>query len=214
MPSSTETSRISPSSATKVFPPGPKTSLLTAITYRPGRDPLAFFSNLTQQYGDIAYLRMGGEHLFIANDPAVIRDVLVTHNQNFHKSRGLERIKILLGEGLLTSEDAFHLRQRRLIQPAFHRDRIAAYASTMVAYADRVRRGWTPGATLDVAREMSRLTLLIVGKTLFDADVESQARDVGEAMSGMVSVLSGRSSPPYLYVYEPSRERVRTRACP
>jgi cytochrome P450 len=129
---------------------------------------------------------MGGEHLFVANDPAVIRDVLVTHNQNFHKSRGLERIKILLGEGLLTSEDAFHLRQRRLMQPAFHRDRIAAYASTMVAYADRVRRGWTPGAMLDVAREMSRLTLLIVGKTLFDTDVESQARDVGEAMSGLM----------------------------
>ncbi len=186
MPSNTETSRISPSSATRGFPPGPKTSFLNTIIYRPGRDPLTFFSNLTQQYGDLAYMRMGGEHLFIANDPAVIRDVLVTHNQNFHKSRGLERIKILLGEGLLTSEDAFHLRQRRLIQPAFHRERIAAYASTMVAYADRVRRGWTPGASLDMAREMSRLTLLIVGKTLFDADVESQARDVGEAMSGMM----------------------------
>ena len=145
-----------------------------------------FFSNMAQQYGDLAYLRMAGEHLFVASNPAVIRDVLVTHNQNFHKSRGLERIKILLGEGLLTSEDAFHLRQRRLMQPAFHRERIAAYASTMVSYADRVRRAWTPGTTLDVAREMSRLTLLIVGKTLFDADVESQARDVGEAMSGLM----------------------------
>lgn len=129
---------------------------------------------------------MAREHLFIASDPTVIRDVLVTHNQNFHKSRGLERVKILLGEGLLTSEDAFHLRQRRLMQPAFHRERIAAYASTMVAYGDRVRRGWTPGATIDIAAEMSRLTLLIVGKTLFDADVESQARDVGEAMSGLM----------------------------
>jgi cytochrome P450 len=91
---------------------------------------------------------MGGEHLFIASDPAVIRDVLVTHNQNFHKSRGLERTKRVLGEGLLTSEDAFHLRQRRLIQPAFHRERIAAYAATMVAYADRVRSSWTHGATI------------------------------------------------------------------
>jgi len=145
-----------------------------------------FFSNLARQYGDLAYMRMTGEHLFVASNPAVIRDVLITHNQNFHKSRGLERIKILLGEGLLTSEDAFHLRQRRLMQPAFHRERIAAYASTMVGYADRVRRAWTPGTTLDVAREMSRLTLLIVGKTLFDADVESQARDVGEAMSGLM----------------------------
>jgi len=186
MPSSTETSRTLPSSATRTLPPGPKTSFLSILTYRPGRHPLKFFSDLARQYGDLAYLQMGGEHLFLASDPAVIRDVLVTHNQNFHKSRGLERIKILLGEGLLTSEDAFHLRQRRLIQPAFHRDRVAAYASTMVSYADRVRNGWTEGATLDVAREMSRLTLLIVGKTLFDTDVESQARDVGDAMSGLM----------------------------
>ena len=186
MPSNTETSRISPSSATKVLPPGPKATFLDTFIYRPGRDPLMFFSNMARQYGDLAYLRMAGEHLFVASNPAVIRDVLVTHNQNFHKSRGLERIKILLGEGLLTSEDAFHLRQRRLMQPAFHRERIAAYASTMVAYGDRLRRAWTPGATLDVALEMSRLTLLIVGKTLFDADVESQARDVGEAMSGLM----------------------------
>ncbi len=129
---------------------------------------------------------MGGEHLFIASDPAVIRDVLVTHNQNFHKSRGLERTKRVLGEGLLTSEDAFHLRQRRLIQPAFHRERIAAYATTMVEYANRIRSGWANGATLDVASEMSRLTLLIVGKTLFDADVEAQAREIGDAMTGLM----------------------------
>jgi cytochrome P450 len=187
MPSSTATSRTSPSSATRTFPPGPKTSFLNSIVYRPGRDPLKFFSNLAQQYGDLVYLRMAREHLFVASDPAAIRDVLVTHNQNFHKSRGLERIKILLGEGLLTSEGAFHLRQRRLMQPAFHRDRVAAYASTMVSYADRVRRGWTSGTTIDVAREMSRLTLLIVGKTLFDTDVESQARDVGDAMSGLMN---------------------------
>jgi cytochrome P450 len=187
MRSNTGTSRTSPSSATRTFPPGPKTSFLSTFTYRPGRDPLQFFSNLAREYGDLAYLRMGGEHLFIASDPAVIRDVLVTHNKNFHKSRGLERIKILLGEGLLTSEDAVHLRQRRLMQPAFHRDRVAAYASTMVSYADRVRSGWSEGTTLDVAREMSRLTLLIVGKTLFDTDVESQARDVGDAMSGLMN---------------------------
>src|ERR1700752_4944410 len=187
MPSSTETSRTSPSSATRTFPPGPKLSLLNSIVYRPGRDPLQFFSNLAREYGDVAYLRMANEHLFIVSDPAVIKDVLVTHNQNFHKSRGLERVKVLLGEGLLTSEDAFHLRQRRLMQPAFHRDRIAAYAATMVSYGDRLRNRWTDGATLDIAHEMSRLTLLIVGKTLFDTDVESQARDVGEAMTALMN---------------------------
>ncbi len=187
MPSSTETSRTSRSSATRTSPPGPKVSLLNSIVYRPGRDPLQFFAGLAREYGDLAYLRMANEHLFVASDPAVIKDVLVTHNQNFHKSRGLERVKVLLGEGLLTSEDAFHLRQRRLMQPAFHRDRVAAYAATMVSHADRLRGGWADGATFDMAREMSRLTLLIVGKTLFDADVEAQARDVGEAMSGLMN---------------------------
>jgi cytochrome P450 len=186
MRSSTEPSRTSPSSATRTFPPGPKLSLFSALTYGPGREPLSFFSNLAREYGDVVYLRTGGEHLFIASDPAVIRDVLVTRNQNFHKSRGLERVKVLLGEGLLTSEDAVHLRQRRLMQPAFHRERIAAYASTMVSYADRVRGGWSNGVAVDMARDMSRLTLLIVGKTLFGTDVEAQARDVGEAMSGLM----------------------------
>ena len=168
------------------FPPGPRLSLLNTITYRPGRNPLEFFSGLARTYGDLAYVRMGGEHLFIASDPAVIKDVLVTHNQRFHKSRGLERTKRLLGEGLLTSEDGFHLRQRRLIQPAFHRERIAGYAATMAAFADRVRNEWSSGATLDVAREMSRLTLLIAGKTLFDVDVDAHAREIGDAMTGLM----------------------------
>src|SRR5258705_8799378 len=187
MPSSTETSRTSPSSATRRLPPGPKRSLLTSIVYRPGRDPLQFFANLAREYGDVACLRMANEHLYIVSDPAVIKDVLVTHNQNFHKSRGLERIKILLGEGLLTSEDAFHLRQRRLMQPAFHRDRIAAYARTMVSYGDRLRDSWTDGATFDMAREMSHLRLLIVGKTLFDTDVEAQPRGGGGATTGRLN---------------------------
>src|SRR5919106_6546050 len=124
------------------YPPGPAASLLTAIAYRPGRDPLAFFTNLARTYGDIAYVRMAGEHLFLVSDPRHVRDVFVTNQRNFLKGRGLERARRVLGEGLLTSEGAVHVRQRRLIQPAFHRDRIASYATVMTAYADRVQRGW------------------------------------------------------------------------
>src|SRR5262249_19008681 len=79
-----------------------------------------------------------------------------------------------------------HLRQRRLMQPAFHRERISGYASVMTEYADRVQRGWHDGATIDTAQEMNRLTLLIVGKTLFDADVESHARNVGAALTAVM----------------------------
>ena len=169
--------------------PGPKPSLLRSIVYFPGRDPLAFFSNLARDYGDVVSYKMAGEHLFLVGDPQHIKDILVTHNKNFMKGRGLQRSKRLLGEGLLTSEGAAHLRQRRLMQPAFHRDRIAGYGRTMVGYADQLRSGWADGATLDIAREMNRLTLNIVGKTLFDADVESQAVEVGEALTGVMDTF-------------------------
>ena len=173
-----------PSAATA---PGPRLSLVASLIYRPGGgNPLDFFANLARTYGDVSSYRMAGEQLFLVNDPRLIRDILVTHNRNFTKSRGLERSKRLLGQGLLTSEGAMHLRQRRLVQPAFHRDRIAGFGDLMVGYADLMRNAWTDGAVLDVAREMNRLTLAIVGRTLFDVDVESQAAAVGEALTAVL----------------------------
>jgi cytochrome P450 len=163
--------------------------MLGSLVYLPGRDPIAFFTNLARTYGDIVSYRMAGEQMFFVNDAQHIKDILVTHNKRFMKGRGLQRAKRILGEGLLTSEGAMHLRQRRLMQPSFHRDRIAAYGATMVVYADRLRSGWVDGATLDMAREMNRLTLSIVGKTLFDADVESQAMEVGDALTGVMDTF-------------------------
>ncbi len=170
-------------------PRGPKPSLLQSLVYRPGRNPLVFFSNLASSYGDLATVRLGGERVFLVSDPLVVKDILVTSNRNFTKSRGLERTKRVLGNGLLTSEGAVHLRQRRLMQPAFHHSRIAGYGDTMVTYADRMRRGWVDGATVDIAREMNRLTLSIVGKTLFNVDVEQQAAAVGEALTSVMDTF-------------------------
>src|SRR5438128_2639479 len=118
------------------LPPGPRRALIGTLLM-PGRDPLALFANLARTYGDVVHFKMGGERVFFINHPQYIRDVLMTHQKNFTKSRGLERAKKLLGEGLLTSEGSAHLQQRRLLQPSFHRERIAAYASVMVAHADR-----------------------------------------------------------------------------
>src|SRR6476659_6333018 len=129
-------------------PPGPKLGPIDQLIYRPGRNPLEFFTNLARTYGDLAAYRMGGEQVFFVNSPQYVRDILVTHNRIFMKGSGLQRTNRLLGEGLLTSEDPIHLRQRRLMQPAFHRERIAGYGGTMVAYADRMRQEWQDGATL------------------------------------------------------------------
>jgi cytochrome P450 len=172
--------------STSTAPPGPKLGPLNQLMYRPGRNPLEFFTNLGRTYGDLAAYRMGGEQVFFVNTPQYVRDVLVTNNRNFIKGRGLQRTKRLLGEGLLTSEDPIHLRQRRLMQPAFHRERIAAYGDTMVAYAGRMRQEWRDGAVLDIAQEMMRLTLSIAGKTLLDVDVEQQAADVGTALTAVM----------------------------
>jgi cytochrome P450 len=170
------------------LPPGPRGPLIGGLI-NPGRDPLAFLTRLARTYGDVAYFRLGSERAFFINHPQHIRDVLVTHDRNFTKSRGLERAKKLLGEGLLTSEGAAHMRQRRLLQPAFHRDRIDAYASVMVEHADRMRQRWTAGAEMDVSREMMRLTLSIVGKTLFDSDVESKADEIGTAVTRVLETF-------------------------
>jgi cytochrome P450 len=147
------------------------------------RDPVAFLTGLTRDYGDIARVPLGAETLYLFNRPDLIRDVLVTNHRNFHKGRGLERAKLLLGLGLLTSEGEFHLRQRRLAQPAFHRQRVAAYGATMARYAAARRDRWTDGMVIDAHQEMMALALAIVGQTLFDADVEHEAAEIGEALA-------------------------------
>src|SRR5574339_1095927 len=103
------------------------------------RDPTKLLTTLARRHGDIVHFMLGPQDIYLLNHPDYIRDVLVTHNRNFMKGEGLQRAKRLLGEGLLTSEGEFHLRQRRLAQPAFHRQRIAGYGTTMVDYAARMR---------------------------------------------------------------------------
>ncbi len=172
------------------YPPGPRQMIPLSglLAYRKG--PLPFFQNLAAQYGDISYFRLGPQEAFFLNHPDYIKDVLITNHQRFHKGLALQRAKRLLGEGLLTSEDEFHRRQKRLAQPAFHRARIASYAGVMTDYALQTRARWHDGDKVDVSEEMMRLTLGIVGKTLFDADVVSDAKEVGEAMTVVMDLFN------------------------
>lgn len=174
----------------KRYPPGPRQIIPFSglLAYRKG--PLPFFQNLAAQYGDISYFRLGPQEAFFLNHPDYIKDVLVTNHPRFHKGLALQRAKRLLGEGLLTSEDEVHRRQRRLAQPAFHRSRIASYASVMTAYGLQTSARWRDGDTLDMSAEMMQLTLGIVGKTLFDADVVSDAQEVGEAMTVVMDLFN------------------------
>src|SRR5580658_9477910 len=147
------------------------------------RNPPQFLQSLLRDHGDLVHYRLGPQDIYLVSNPDWIKDILVTNQTNFTKSRFLERAKALLGEGLLTSEGEFHRRQRRLVQPAFHRDRLIGYASAMVECTAHQRELWTDGAELDMSREMARLTLAVVAKTLFNADVTSEADNIGAALT-------------------------------
>jgi cytochrome P450 len=179
--------------AAAVYPPGPNRTTPGArlrgyFAFR--RDPLNFLTRLAREHGDIVHFIVGAQHAYLLNHPDLIRDVLVNQPDHFHKGRALQRSKRLLGEGLLTSEGEHHRRQRRLAQPAFHKKRIESYGAVMVDYAARHIARWRDGETRDIAHEMMRLTLAIVGKTLFNADVESDADDIGGALSEIMELFN------------------------
>jgi cytochrome P450 len=159
------------------------------------RDPLGTVLSIARDFGDLAYVRLGPFDVYIVSHPDDIRDVLVTNNRAYMKGRGLQEAKRVLGDGLLTSEGQFHRRQRHLIQPLFHHSRIDAYGAAIVEDALRLTERWPDGGALNVHSEMMRLTLVIVGKTLFGADVEGRAADVGEALTDVLSMFQRVSNP-------------------
>jgi cytochrome P450 len=198
-----------------VLPPGPKPVFPFEQLIRLRRNPIKFITQMTREYGDIVRINFGPQMVIILNDPEYIKDVFVTNQKSFKKGRGLERAKGVLGEGLLTAEGEFHLRQRRLAQPAFHKQRVASYADVMVQYAERSGNRWHAGEKLDIAEEMMRLTMAIVGKTLFDADVENEATEVGDALTAMMKVFNLMTLPFAEYIEKlpiPSLKRARAGA--
>ena len=170
-------------------PPSQKASLISGHLRGFWRDRIGFLMRQAN-LGDVTYFRIGPQDAYLINHPDHIRDMLVVSADKFIKGRALQRAKVLLGEGLLTNEGMAHLRQRRMIQPAFHRARIAEYARSMVEYADNMAAGWHDGDLLDIDREMMHLTLQIVGKTLFNADIGSEANDIGLAMTTLVETFN------------------------
>ena len=169
--------------ADTLSPPGPRARFPGHMMVEFLRRRLPFMVESAAKYGDIVFFKVGNERIYLFSHPDLIRDVLVTNQKNFVKSRALVRAKRVLGEGLLTSEGEFHLRQRRLAQPAFHRDRIATYGRSMVDYAARTSSRWRDSEQLDIHDEMMKLTLAIVARTLFSADVEKEATEIGEALT-------------------------------
>ncbi len=199
------------------FPPGPPdvghSKIEQFLTYRRFlKDPLARVTRWMADYGDIIHYKTGGRHQYMTANPDMIREVLVRQSHIFIKGpdytnekTGLARF---MGRGLVTSNGDFWKRQRRLVQPAFHTQRITAYADTMVDYTRERMAHWRDGQALDVDKEMMLLTLMIVGRTLFDADASTTANQVKKAVD-VVQKASNTAN--LLPAWVPTPLRIRSR---
>ena len=156
-----------------------------------------FIRNLSklQSFKDIVHVKLGISDFYLITNPDLIKEVLVTRQRDFIKGEFLQRTKKVFGEGLLTSEGNFHHRERRLVQPAFHHDHIESYAKIMVSYADQVTSEWEDMEVLDIHSEMERLTMRIVAKCLFNADLESESKTLPKDLTLMIDYFSRLSSP-------------------
>ena len=162
-------------------PPGPRSSVPGQIALLMSRDPLSFLTAVAARYGDLTHFSVGAEQIYVVAHPDLVRELLVVNQRSLSKGTGLQRVKSILGEGLLTSEGPLHLRQRRLIQPAFGRDHIARYGEVMCEVARARRDGWREG-DIDALDEMMRITLSVVGRTLFGTDLTGESAELGSAV--------------------------------
>ncbi len=177
------------------LPPGPAPLPVigNALAFR--TDPLRFFQQLQRTYGNMATVYIGRVPIVLLFKPEYVRYLLVEHprifnNRPFTQGSGGSSDGIL-DEGLLTIDGEAHRQQRRAVQPAFHKKRVEGYADSMVQYAQELVKTWHAGDVVDVSRAMQELTLRIVGKCLFNIDLNTQLSDLGVAFDGVIGTQPG-----------------------
>ena len=174
------------------FPAGLKLNLplyLSRRFFRVG-NPILLFEHLTRVYGKMAHYRVGPSDIVLVSEPEFIREILVVQAQSFIKERTQKRMKILLGEGLITSDGEVHRRQRRIAAPAFHRQRIQAYGLVMVERAVAMREAWREGVEIDVSAEMMRLSLEVVARTLFAQEVTEDILSINHEVNAIMKLYN------------------------
>ncbi len=177
---------------TLTLPPGPRGSFLWGSLPEFRRDMLGFFRRHAREYGDAVSFRFANRRVMLLSHPDLIEEVLVERHRQFTKHYALQLLRPTVGNGLLTSEGEFWLRQRRLIQPAFARERIDAYGPIMVEHTRRLIEDWRPGERRDLHDDMVRLTLGIVAKTLMDVDLSEDFNHVSAAQDVVLADFRNR----------------------
>jgi len=161
----------------------------------PSTNVISTVNRIAKKHREMAQLKSPLFDFYLVSEPDLIQEILVNQHKNFVKGDFLQRTKRVFGEGLLTSEGDFHHRQRRLVQPAFNHSRIAAYAETMISYTDRVLSSLRDGKVLDIHEEMTKLTMAIVAKCLFNEDVEEKSSSISRSLTDIIEYFNRLSSP-------------------
>jgi cytochrome P450 len=172
-----------PQSARRV--PGTSARATLRVVRALRSDPLRFLTSLREEHGDVARFQVGPYLSYLVSRPEAIRHVLVDHATNYNKyTRDYDKLRLSLGDGLLTSEGDFWRRQRRIAQPAFHRQHLNRFAATMSRLAGAMLDRWAQSKTptIDIAHEMMRVTLQIVSATLVSVELDATIDQIGDAV--------------------------------
>ena len=174
---------------TSDIPPGPRSILGLRQAWAFRSNPLSYLQNLARNYGDIAHFQLGSRHAYLLNHPSLVQEFLVAHPAKQVRGPVMQRGRAVMGDGLLTSEEPLHATQRKLIQPAFHREPMTRYAGVMSACARHACESWRDGEVFDLHKEMMRLTLAILGRSLFGREIEEDASEIGQAVTELMSLV-------------------------
>jgi cytochrome P450 len=177
----------------KQTPSGPKGKLLTGHLKEFQKDPLQFLTKMAKEYDHVSQFRLGPlQKVNLITNPDMIKEILVTKQKYFVKSRDLKRLKSLVGEGLLTSEKDFHLKQRRLIQPTFKKTHIDSYGQDMIDTTYRYISKWEGGIERQISEDMMNITLGIITKTMFSMELEEGFDVIGEPIEKVMKLAIKR----------------------
>ncbi len=178
-------------------PPGPRGTELLGFF----RDTLGFLQSTAQRYGPFSYFRILHQHLYLATDAEIVKDVLITRQSYFGRDLGAIILRELVGDGLITRDEPDHKERRRILQPAFHREQIASYVEAMGLETKAALSAWPLHQPLNMGTEMRRITLAIIGSILFGPEFRESATAVSTIL-GRVMKRAGHIAP-FLSLFKP-----------
>ena len=182
--------------------PGPSAgAVLRGLVLGRRRSSLEAHVENWRRYGDVVRIKLGPLAIYLLVHPDHVREVVTRHKDNFYKGRAYDRVRQMIGQGLVTSEGALWQRQRRIMQPRFSHTAVARFGGIMTGCAEDMLAGWSgqarSGVPIRVDEEMMRLTMRIIGRTMLSVDLGAEMADLGRAIGFALDYMNVRSGSPF-----------------